>query len=100
MRKSVFPQVMLRSKPEFRRGSGPLRLRLLNVQQRRGQGMQPGDLPEQSCPINETPKKAQKGHRSDKRMGSTLTNLLYHIVFSTKNREPIIPAPIRKDLYA
>jgi putative transposase len=32
-------------------------------------------------------------------MASTLTNLLYHIVFSTKNREPIITAPIRADLY-
>ena len=32
-------------------------------------------------------------------MSSTLTNLLYHIVFSTKNREPIITAPIRADLY-
>ncbi len=33
-------------------------------------------------------------------MASTLNNLLYHIVFSTKNREPVITAPIRKDLYA
>lgn len=33
-------------------------------------------------------------------MASTLTNLLYHIVFSTKRREPIITAPIRSDLYA
>ena len=33
-------------------------------------------------------------------MASTLSNLLYHIVFSTKNREPIITSPIRKDLYA
>jgi REP element-mobilizing transposase RayT len=32
-------------------------------------------------------------------MASTLTTLLYHIVFSTKNREPIITAPIRADLY-
>jgi len=32
-------------------------------------------------------------------MASTLTNLLYHIVFSTKNREPIITAPIRENLY-
>jgi REP element-mobilizing transposase RayT len=32
-------------------------------------------------------------------MSSTLTNLLYHIVFSTKHREPIITAPIRADLY-
>jgi REP element-mobilizing transposase RayT len=32
-------------------------------------------------------------------MASTLTNLLYHIVFSTKNREPIITAPIRESLY-
>jgi putative transposase len=32
-------------------------------------------------------------------MSSTLTNLLYHIVFSTKNREPIITKPIRADLY-
>jgi REP element-mobilizing transposase RayT len=31
-------------------------------------------------------------------MSSTLTNLLYHVVFSTKNREPIITAPIRADL--
>ena len=33
-------------------------------------------------------------------MASTLTNLLYHIVFSTKHREPIITSPIRSDLYA
>jgi REP element-mobilizing transposase RayT len=33
-------------------------------------------------------------------MASTLTNLLYHIVFSTIHREPIITAPIRSDLYA
>jgi putative transposase len=33
-------------------------------------------------------------------MASTLSNLLYHIVFSTKNREPVITAPIRQDLYA
>ena len=33
-------------------------------------------------------------------MASTLTNLLYHIVFSTKHREPIITKPIRADLYA
>jgi putative transposase len=32
-------------------------------------------------------------------MSSTLTNLLYHIVFSTKNREPIITKPIRAELY-
>jgi putative transposase len=32
-------------------------------------------------------------------MASTLTNLLYHIVFSTKHREPIITAPIRVELY-
>jgi len=32
-------------------------------------------------------------------MASTLTNLLYHIVFSTKNREPILTAPIRENLY-
>jgi REP element-mobilizing transposase RayT len=32
-------------------------------------------------------------------MASTLTNLIYHIVFSTKNREPVITAPIRESLY-
>jgi putative transposase len=32
-------------------------------------------------------------------MASTLTNLLYHVVFSTKNREPIITAPIRGKLF-
>ena len=32
-------------------------------------------------------------------MSSTLTNLLYHIVFSTKNREPIVTKPIRAELY-
>ena len=32
-------------------------------------------------------------------MASTLTNLLYHVVFTTKNREPIITAPIRENLY-
>jgi REP element-mobilizing transposase RayT len=32
-------------------------------------------------------------------MSSTLTNLLYHIVFSTKNREPIITKPIRTEFF-
>jgi REP element-mobilizing transposase RayT len=32
-------------------------------------------------------------------MGSTLTNLLYHVVFSTKNRERLITQEIRNDLY-
>jgi REP element-mobilizing transposase RayT len=32
-------------------------------------------------------------------MSSTHTNLLYHIVFSTKKREPIITAPIRAELF-
>jgi len=32
-------------------------------------------------------------------VSSTLTNLLYHVVFSTKNREPTITSPIRADLY-
>jgi len=32
-------------------------------------------------------------------MSSTHTNLLFHFVFSTKNREPIITSPIRTDLY-
>jgi putative transposase len=32
-------------------------------------------------------------------VSSTLTNLLYHIVFSTKNREPIVTAPIRLNLF-
>jgi REP element-mobilizing transposase RayT len=33
-------------------------------------------------------------------MASTLTNLLYHIVFSTKHRHPILTKAIRDDLYA
>ena len=32
-------------------------------------------------------------------MASTLTNLLYHLVFSTKNREPIIVRGIRAELH-
>jgi REP element-mobilizing transposase RayT len=32
-------------------------------------------------------------------MASTLTNLLYHIVFSTKSREPVITATIRANLH-
>jgi REP element-mobilizing transposase RayT len=32
-------------------------------------------------------------------MASTLTNLVYHIVFSTKHREPIIDPSFRDDLY-
>jgi len=32
-------------------------------------------------------------------MGSTLTNLLYHFVFSTKGREPMITPQIRIELY-
>ena len=32
-------------------------------------------------------------------MGSTLSNLLYHVVFSTKNREPSLIPAIRDDLY-
>ena len=33
-------------------------------------------------------------------MASTLTNLLYHLVFSTKHREPIITPDLRDPLYA
>ena len=33
-------------------------------------------------------------------MGSTLTNLLYHIVFSTQDRRPSLTADLRPDLYA
>lgn len=32
-------------------------------------------------------------------MGSTLANLIYHIVFSTKAREPLIVEKIRDELY-
>lgn len=32
-------------------------------------------------------------------MGSTLTNLVYHIIFSTKDREPTIVPEIRGELY-
>ncbi len=32
-------------------------------------------------------------------MAGTFTNLLYHIVFSTKNRAPLVGADIRDDLY-
>jgi putative transposase len=33
-------------------------------------------------------------------MASTFTKLLYHVVFSTKHREPLIRKPLRDDLYA
>lgn len=33
-------------------------------------------------------------------MASTLTNLLYHLVFSTKHRDPIITPDLRDPLYA
>ncbi len=33
-------------------------------------------------------------------MASTLTNLLFHLVFSTKHREPIITPDLRDQLYA
>ena len=32
-------------------------------------------------------------------MGSTLSNLVYHLVFSTKNREPLLIPAVRDDLY-
>ena len=32
-------------------------------------------------------------------MGSTLTNLIYHVVFGTKSREPLIFKEIRDELY-
>jgi len=32
-------------------------------------------------------------------MGSTYSNLLYHVIFSTKHREPLITPTIRADLY-
>jgi hypothetical protein len=31
-------------------------------------------------------------------MAATLTNLLYHIIFSTKEREPLIRAAFRDEL--
>jgi putative transposase len=33
-------------------------------------------------------------------MANTLTDLIYHIVFSTKNRSPIIHSGIQEDLYS
>src|SRR5690348_3510465 len=33
-------------------------------------------------------------------MSGTYTNLLYHIVFSTKNRQPLIAETLRDDLHA
>ena len=33
-------------------------------------------------------------------MSGTYTNLLYHLVFSTKNRIPLVTAGIREDLYS
>ena len=33
-------------------------------------------------------------------MSQSLTRLIVHAIFSTKNREPILPAEIRSDLYA
>jgi REP element-mobilizing transposase RayT len=33
-------------------------------------------------------------------MASTFSNLLYHVVFSTKRREPLIRPNLQKDLYA
>jgi len=33
-------------------------------------------------------------------MSSTLTNLMYHIVFSTKNREPYLSMDIRTEIYS
>jgi putative transposase len=33
-------------------------------------------------------------------MSSTHTNLLYHVVFSTKERRPLITPPLRDELYA
>jgi REP element-mobilizing transposase RayT len=33
-------------------------------------------------------------------MAGTYTNLLYHLVFSTKNRSPLIVATLQPDLYA
>lgn len=32
-------------------------------------------------------------------MADTFTNLIYHIIFSTKNRDPLIEEPIRERLY-
>ncbi len=32
-------------------------------------------------------------------MGSTLTNLIYHVVFSTKGREPVLVSDMRDELY-
>jgi putative transposase len=32
-------------------------------------------------------------------MANTLTNLLYHIVFSTKDREPLVTPELRSELY-
>jgi putative transposase len=32
-------------------------------------------------------------------MGSTLTNLVYHVIFSTKGREPFLIPEIRNELY-
>ena len=41
--------------------------------------------------------KARKA--GDRRMGQSYTNLLYHIVFSTKDRKPLITADVKPRLY-
>jgi putative transposase len=33
-------------------------------------------------------------------VATTFSNLLYHVVFSTKNRLPLISEPLREPLYA
>jgi putative transposase len=38
-------------------------------------------------------------HKEEYAMASTLTNLLYHVVFSTKGRRPLIKPPFSEELY-
>jgi putative transposase len=40
-----------------------------------------------------------KRAKADKQMPQSYTNLIYHIVFSTKNRQPLITASVKSRLY-
>jgi len=67
---------------------------------RSGRGMQPGTLVPGILGESNFPLYSCSPSGAEEPVASTLTNLLYHLVFSTKHREPIITAPIRADLYA
>lgn len=58
------------------------------------QGRKPLD-----CNVTKAQAPEERHREESKTMPSTYTNLLYHIVFSTKQRKPLITDNVKEELY-